>query len=217
MHNSSIPAPSPKMKDVLILLIPLLTSVATAKVSVDLFYEALCPYCQKFITNRLIPLMKSDVGQEVALRLYPYGNVEVLSDGSFNCQVHKLSVFKRLGLFNSLAAWSGRMPPQYDSGELYLPVSSSHGSFFFRLVQSTTTQMSQSPYSTLVTHWITCLRRSSLDFIQCVEKSPASSDSCARKAFGDAGFQEILTCRKGDLVSVKLKLLTKQAQALLKI
>ncbi|CAD6194034.1 unnamed protein product [Caenorhabditis auriculariae] len=51
---------------------------------VTLIYEALCPYCQKFIANQLGSVFNQFQGQFV-LELVPWGNARILRDGSFSC------------------------------------------------------------------------------------------------------------------------------------
>ncbi|CAI4232175.1 unnamed protein product [Auanema sp. JU1783] len=51
---------------------------------ISLIYEALCPYCQKFIANQLGTVYNQFRGQ-FELELIPWGNSRILRDGSFSC------------------------------------------------------------------------------------------------------------------------------------
>jgi len=71
------------------LLFVLIIGVCTAqKVPVSVYYEALCPDSQAFITNQLYPAMKSPIGRFVDLKLIPFGKSNystIGSDVSFTC------------------------------------------------------------------------------------------------------------------------------------
>jgi interferon gamma-inducible protein 30 len=57
------------------------------KVPVEVYYEALCPGCQQFITGPLTnTLALSDIAAIVDLKMVPYGNTKKAADGSFSCQ-----------------------------------------------------------------------------------------------------------------------------------
>ncbi|XP_022154904.1 gamma-interferon-inducible lysosomal thiol reductase-like [Momordica charantia] len=56
------------------------------KVSLELYYESLCPYCANFIVNYLVHLFDDDLISIVDLRLVPYGNARVGRNGSITCQ-----------------------------------------------------------------------------------------------------------------------------------
>jgi hypothetical protein len=68
---------------------------ASNKVSVSLYYEALCPYCSGFIDNNLGRIFQNGLISIVDLNLIPFGNALVTSDGSIICQVRsaKCSAF----------------------------------------------------------------------------------------------------------------------------
>uniref|UniRef100_A0A8R1I2P7 Tudor domain-containing protein n=2 Tax=Caenorhabditis japonica TaxID=281687 RepID=A0A8R1I2P7_CAEJA len=53
-------------------------------IKITLIYEALCPYCQKFISNQLGSVFNQYQGQLI-LELIPWGNARILRDGSFSC------------------------------------------------------------------------------------------------------------------------------------
>ncbi|CAN6295441.1 unnamed protein product [Urochloa humidicola] len=59
---------------------------AAAKVSLELYYESLCPYCSRFIVNRLAGIFEDGLIDAVDLRLVPYGNARVGSNGDISCQ-----------------------------------------------------------------------------------------------------------------------------------
>ncbi|KAJ3703135.1 hypothetical protein LUZ61_006840 [Rhynchospora tenuis] len=59
---------------------------ASNKVSVSLYYEALCPYCSSFIVNNLANIFQNGLISIIDLHLVPYGNAMVTSDGSIICQ-----------------------------------------------------------------------------------------------------------------------------------
>jgi interferon, gamma-inducible protein 30 len=71
---------------------------AAGKVSLELYYESLCPYCSRFIVNRLAGVFKDGLIDAVDLRLVPYGNARVGSNGEISCQVNKRSSKFRLNL-----------------------------------------------------------------------------------------------------------------------
>jgi len=57
------------------------------KVRVEVYYEALCPGCQAFITGPLTnTLALSDMVAIIDLKMVPYGNTKKNADGSFTCQ-----------------------------------------------------------------------------------------------------------------------------------
>ena len=47
---------------------------AAQKVHVELYAESLCPYCAKFVAEKLGPLFKNGVQQLMWLDYIPYGN-----------------------------------------------------------------------------------------------------------------------------------------------
>ncbi|XP_073008827.1 gamma-interferon-responsive lysosomal thiol protein-like [Typha latifolia] len=60
--------------------------VSANKVSVSLYYEALCPYCSSYIVNNLVRIFRNGLISIVDLDLVPYGNARLTSDGSIICQ-----------------------------------------------------------------------------------------------------------------------------------
>lgn len=59
------------------------------KVSLELYYESLCPYCSRFIVNHLAGIFEDGLIDAVHLRLVPYGNARVGSNSEISCQVPK--------------------------------------------------------------------------------------------------------------------------------
>ncbi|CAA7027869.1 unnamed protein product [Microthlaspi erraticum] len=56
------------------------------KVKLNLYYESLCPYCQKFITEDLAKVLDSDLLTITDLKLVPFGNAEVSDNSTVTCQ-----------------------------------------------------------------------------------------------------------------------------------
>ncbi|KFK24661.1 hypothetical protein AALP_AA8G008600 [Arabis alpina] len=63
-----------------------LSSSLSQKVSLSLYYEALCPYCAEFIVNHLSKIFENDLISAIDLQLIPWGNAIIRSDGTFLCQ-----------------------------------------------------------------------------------------------------------------------------------
>nr|CAB3496210.1 unnamed protein product [Digitaria exilis] len=57
------------------------------KVSLELYYESLCPYCSRFMVNHLAGIFEDGLIDAVDLRLIPYGNAHVGSNGDIACQL----------------------------------------------------------------------------------------------------------------------------------
>ncbi|WVZ56619.1 hypothetical protein U9M48_007116 [Paspalum notatum var. saurae] len=73
----------------LLLLVPQRGSASAEeaeKVSLELYYESLCPYCSRFIVNRLAGIFEDGLIDAVELRLVPYGNARVGSNNEITCQ-----------------------------------------------------------------------------------------------------------------------------------
>ncbi|KAG8096371.1 hypothetical protein GUJ93_ZPchr0013g34170 [Zizania palustris] len=62
-------------------------SPAEAKVSLELYYESLCPYCSRFIVNHLAGIFEDGLIAAVDLSLVPYGNAHVVSNDTVSCQL----------------------------------------------------------------------------------------------------------------------------------
>ncbi|XP_076925181.1 gamma-interferon-responsive lysosomal thiol protein-like [Bidens hawaiensis] len=56
------------------------------KVQVTVYYESLCPYCENFIVNYLIDVFTEGIDAIADVKLYPYGNAKVNSNGNITCQ-----------------------------------------------------------------------------------------------------------------------------------
>ncbi|TVU47419.1 hypothetical protein EJB05_07020 [Eragrostis curvula] len=65
---------------------PATTAAGAGKVSLELYYESLCPYCSRFIVNRLAGIFKDGIIDVVDLRLVPYGNAHIGSNSQISCQ-----------------------------------------------------------------------------------------------------------------------------------
>eukprot|EP01018_Ginkgo_biloba_P026458 Gb_39195 [translate_table: standard] len=78
-------------KDSLLILLAFLSvatsCVAEEKVSVDLYYESLCPYSAKFIVNYLGKFFTDGLIDIVDLRMIPYGNARIGPNETITCQV----------------------------------------------------------------------------------------------------------------------------------
>ncbi|KAK8600032.1 hypothetical protein V6N13_060170 [Hibiscus sabdariffa] len=55
-------------------------------VTLAVYYEALCPYCADFVANHLVKLFENRLFSIVNLRLVPWGNAVLQTDGTFLCQ-----------------------------------------------------------------------------------------------------------------------------------
>ncbi|CAM8967599.1 unnamed protein product [Rhodiola kirilowii] len=65
----------------------MLPESSSGKVSLVLYYETLCPYCSNFIVNYLDKLFADDELIEIVdLKLVPYGNAKISSNGTIICQ-----------------------------------------------------------------------------------------------------------------------------------
>jgi len=56
----------------------------TAPITVTLMFEALCPFCQRFISNHLGNLYDQFRGK-IEIELVPWGNSRLLQNGQFSC------------------------------------------------------------------------------------------------------------------------------------
>lgn len=57
------------------------------KVTLSLYYEALCPYCAEFIVNHLSKIFNTGLISAIDLQLVPWGNAIIKPDGTILCQV----------------------------------------------------------------------------------------------------------------------------------
>ncbi|GMI71438.1 OAS HIGH ACCUMULATION 1 [Hibiscus trionum] len=55
-------------------------------VTLSVYYETLCPYCADFVANHLVKLFDNRLFSIIDLRLVPWGNAVIQSDGTFLCQ-----------------------------------------------------------------------------------------------------------------------------------
>ncbi|KAL8496625.1 hypothetical protein ACS0TY_020353 [Phlomoides rotata] len=75
----------------LLLVLSIISSAAAAavnndeKVTLEVYYETLCPYCSNLIVNYLYKLFDSDLKSITDLRLIPYGNAKI-KNGTIVCQ-----------------------------------------------------------------------------------------------------------------------------------
>ncbi|KAF5750788.1 gamma interferon responsive lysosomal thiol reductase family protein [Tripterygium wilfordii] len=60
--------------------------IESQNVDLSVYYETLCPYCADFIVNDLVKVFDKGLISIVNLRLVPWGNAFINSDGSFACQ-----------------------------------------------------------------------------------------------------------------------------------
>ncbi|KAF8089999.1 hypothetical protein N665_0491s0004 [Sinapis alba] len=61
-------------------------SGASDKVKLNLYYESLCPYCQRFIADGLVKIFDSDLHKITDLKLIPFGNAHVSDNLTVTCQ-----------------------------------------------------------------------------------------------------------------------------------
>ncbi|AES69589.1 putative gamma interferon inducible lysosomal thiol reductase GILT [Medicago truncatula] len=61
-------------------------SQSHSKVSLELYYESLCPYSANFIVNYLPKIFKHDLLSIVDLKLVPWGNAKLRGNSTFDCQ-----------------------------------------------------------------------------------------------------------------------------------
>ncbi|PKA50591.1 hypothetical protein AXF42_Ash013806 [Apostasia shenzhenica] len=62
------------------------TASAAPNVSLALYYEALCPFCSRFVVLSLSKIFRDGLSSIVDLRLVPYGNSRIGSNSSISCQ-----------------------------------------------------------------------------------------------------------------------------------
>ncbi|KAI0503512.1 hypothetical protein KFK09_014446 [Dendrobium nobile] len=68
------------------IFLPFSTIWATQKVSLALYYEALCPFCSRFIVFSLSKIFSDGLISIVDLRLVPYGNAMIGPNSTILCQ-----------------------------------------------------------------------------------------------------------------------------------
>uniref|UniRef100_A0ACD5VVM2 Uncharacterized protein n=1 Tax=Avena sativa TaxID=4498 RepID=A0ACD5VVM2_AVESA len=69
-----------------VVLFCLSTACAARRVSVSVYYEAMCPFCSGYVVNDLARIFQNGLSSIVDLRLVPFGNGRVSPDGSMTCQ-----------------------------------------------------------------------------------------------------------------------------------
>ena len=84
------------------ILLPQRGSAEEGKVSLELYYESLCPYCSRFIVNHLAGIFEDGLIDAVHLRLVPYGNARVGSNSEISCQVLKFPIIAKLSMNRSI-------------------------------------------------------------------------------------------------------------------
>jgi hypothetical protein len=62
-------------------------SQSSNKVSLELYYESLCPYSADFIVNDLPIIFQHDLLSIVDLKLVPWGNAKLRPNSNITCQV----------------------------------------------------------------------------------------------------------------------------------
>ncbi|XP_031122973.1 gamma-interferon-responsive lysosomal thiol protein [Ipomoea triloba] len=63
-----------------------LSPISCEKVSLDLYYESLCPYSANFIVNYLAKIFENGIIDIVDLTLFPWGNAKLKGNNTFECQ-----------------------------------------------------------------------------------------------------------------------------------
>nr|GLL33417.1 gamma-interferon-inducible lysosomal thiol reductase [Ipomoea trifida] len=63
-----------------------LSPISCEKVSLDLYYESLCPYSANFIVNYLAKIFENGIIDIVDLTLFPWGNAKLKGNNTFQCQ-----------------------------------------------------------------------------------------------------------------------------------
>ncbi|KAG7027419.1 Gamma-interferon-inducible lysosomal thiol reductase, partial [Cucurbita argyrosperma subsp. argyrosperma] len=77
---------APAVTALLMLLLLSPSPSASGKVTVSVYYEALCPFCANFIVYHLVKLFENGLISAVNLRMIPWGNAWIQPDGAFSCQ-----------------------------------------------------------------------------------------------------------------------------------
>lgn len=110
------------------------------KVSLDLYYESLCPYSANFIINELTDIFDNGIIDIVDLRLFPWGNAKLTSNNSFTCQHGPRECFLNTVEACAIDAW-----PNLDD--------------HFPFINCVETRVYEGKYS----QWDTCFKELSLD------------------------------------------------------
>ena len=77
----------------------LLSLSSSQKVTLSLYYEALCPFCAEFIVNRLPKIFETGLISSIDLQLVPWGNAAIRPDGTILCHVLDSSCYVSLALY----------------------------------------------------------------------------------------------------------------------
>ncbi|XP_027184323.1 gamma-interferon-responsive lysosomal thiol protein isoform X2 [Coffea eugenioides] len=70
----------------LIISSSLISATSSDKVTLELYYETLCPYCANFIVNYLYKLFDTGLIEITDLKLIPYGNAKIRPNSTVVCQ-----------------------------------------------------------------------------------------------------------------------------------
>ncbi|KAK9940857.1 hypothetical protein M0R45_017497 [Rubus argutus] len=85
-HSSVAPSLQLLLFICCVLLLPTTSTSESNKVSVDLYYETLCPDSYDFIVKHLIKLFDTGLISAVDLNLVPYGNAKLGPNNTITCQ-----------------------------------------------------------------------------------------------------------------------------------
>ncbi|KAK9124602.1 hypothetical protein Sjap_014204 [Stephania japonica] len=115
--------------------------VSAQNVSLALYYESLCPYSANFIVNGLAKIFESGLVDIVDLKLVPYGNARIGSDGtSITCQHGPYEC-----LLNTVEACALNAWPDLDT--------------HFRFIYCIESLVMEGTYR----HWPSCFKKSGLE------------------------------------------------------
>ncbi|KAI3924501.1 hypothetical protein MKW98_032702 [Papaver atlanticum] len=84
-------------------------SASDEKVSLSLYYETFCPGCSEFIVHELPKIFKNRLIDIVDLNLVPYGNANLLKNGTIICQHGPFECF-----LNTVEACAINSMPEYE-------------------------------------------------------------------------------------------------------
>ncbi|XP_068626844.1 gamma-interferon-inducible lysosomal thiol reductase-like [Battus philenor] len=88
LHNANLNTLNPQEESVNVLRKENFTVNTEERVTVQLYYESLCPYCIRFSIDRFTPIIKK-LGQYLEIQTYPYGNAQTFKRKgkyTFQCQ-----------------------------------------------------------------------------------------------------------------------------------
>ena len=72
---------------VLVPFAPPISGSDSGKVSLELYYESLCPYSANFVVNYLAEIFENGLISIVDLKLVPWGNARLRPNSTVVCQV----------------------------------------------------------------------------------------------------------------------------------